>query len=191
MIMTFMMLIKTTETSMSFTKKVMTSIILAMLEKGESLSQVWTSKTGRPCLLSCPREPTASGRELHPVVEILDSNGKLTHFILVDPQKLSGVLDMHVAVSAPGTGGALQNATDDKVPAVDRTVTVRSNHHNRVADLETFIPRARSSGNQQLAPVERARLRLSLDHPREQQTGRSRTLLVGSTPLIRMLVVCS
>ena len=49
MIITFMMLIRTMAMSMSLMKKVITSIIRAMLKKGESFSQVWTSKRGLPC----------------------------------------------------------------------------------------------------------------------------------------------
>ena len=52
MIMTFMMLINTMAISMILMKNVIRSIMRAMLKKGESFSQVWSSKMGFPCWFS-------------------------------------------------------------------------------------------------------------------------------------------
>ena len=49
MIMTFMMLINTMAISMILMKNVIRSIMRTMVKKGESFSQVWSSKMGLFC----------------------------------------------------------------------------------------------------------------------------------------------
>ena len=109
--------------SMSLMKKVIMSIIRAMLKKGESFSQVWTSKMGFPCWFSSlESRPSSFSLKACELAEILEPDGDLADLLVLHPQEFPGVVDVDVAVPSAGAGGALQNARHGELLAVDRAV---------------------------------------------------------------------
>ena len=129
--------------SMSLMKKVITSIILAILKKGESFSQVWVSKIGLPCWLSSFSEKTVEffteGRELSE--DFLEADGVFAHLRGLHAQKFSGVVQMDVAeVPTAWAGGALHHPRHSELLAVNRTVSVGRHDDYWIARLDLHAP---------------------------------------------------
>ena len=136
MIMTLRMLIRTMAMSISLMKKVIRSIILAMLAKGESCDQVWTSMPPPFCFFSPKPSPAPYAlSDFFHLRQGFYPDCDLAHLFAGHPQDFSGVIEIDVTVSTTRTGCAFQNAAHEKCLAVDRSIFVGRDHHDGVADF--------------------------------------------------------